>query len=109
MTPYAAPRICNRCHAVVPARTRCPCRRPWQGSTNPGSTSRWRELRAAKLRASPICEHEGCRLLATEIDHIIPLSAGGDRWDWSNLSALCHQHHADKTVIDSQRGRTRPR
>lgn len=107
--PYAAPRICARCHQLAPAGRRCPCRPAWEGSTNPGSTSRWRKLRAAKLRASPICETPGCRLLATEVDHVIPLSAGGDRWDWANCQSLCHQHHLDKSVVDSQRGRTRPR
>jgi 5-methylcytosine-specific restriction enzyme A len=107
--PYAAPRRCARCGAVVPAGTRCRCRPAWEGSTNPPSTSRWRTLRAAKLRASPICETPGCRLLATEVDHIIPVSIGGDRWDWSNLSSTCHDHHAAKNVVDSQRGRTRPR
>ena len=107
--PYAAPRICARCGAVVPARTACPCRPAFEGSTNPGSTNRWRKLRAAKLRATPICEHAECRLLATEVDHLVPLSAGGDRFDWANLQSLCHGHHAAKTVIDAQRGRTRSR
>ena len=107
--PYAAPRVCARCGAVIPARTACPCRAPWEGSRNPGSTARWRKLRAAKLRASPICETPGCRLLATEVDHVVPLSIGGDRWDFANLASLCHGHHAAKNVIDSQRGRTRPR
>jgi 5-methylcytosine-specific restriction protein A len=109
MPPTAAPRICGRCGAVVPARTACPCRPAFEGSHNPGSTARWRKLRAAKLRTNPICEHDGCRLLATEVDHVVPLSIGGDRWDWSNLQSLCRGHHADKTVVDAQRGRTRPR
>ena len=107
--PYAAPRRCARCGAVVPARTRCPCRPAWEGSTNPGSTSRWRKLRAAKLRTNPICQHDGCRRPGVEVDHVQPLSQGGDRWDWGNLASLCHEHHIAKSVIDAQRGRTQPR
>jgi len=107
--PTAAPRICARYHQLTPSGQRCGCRPPWEGSRNPGSTARWRKLRAAKLRASPICETPGCRLLATEVDHVVPLSIGGDRYDFANLASLCHGHHAAKNVIDSQLGRTRPR
>lgn len=107
--PYAAPRVCTRCRQLAPAGQPCACRAPWEGSTNPPSTSRWRKLRAAKLRANPICEPDGCRLLATEVDHVVPLSAGGNRWAWANLSALCHEHHIAKNVIDTERGRTRRR
>ena len=67
-------------------------------------------MRRAKLRMTPICEWPGCRLLATEVDHITPLAEDPSRrYDWANLASLCHQHHAAKTVADGQRGRTRPR
>ena len=105
--PYAAPRVCARCRQVHTAGQSC--RPAWEGSTNPGSTARWRALRRAKLRADPICETPGCRLLASEVDHRIPLSAGGDRYDYANLASLCHGHHAEKTAAEGQRGRTRPR
>jgi len=35
--------------------------------------------------------------VATEVDHIVPLSQGGpDEWD--NLQGLCHDCHAAKTA-----------
>lgn len=29
------------------------------------------------------------KLLATSVDHIVPLFAGGSPYDWSNLQSLC--------------------
>ena len=58
----------------------------------------------------PVAEPDGttCRLLASEVDHIRPLAAGGDRWDWDNLQSqiLCNGHHLEKTATENRR---RPR
>ena len=67
-------------------------------------------MRQAKLRMTPLCEWPGCRLLATEIDHVVPLAeAPSRRYDWTNLQSLCAAHHREKTLADAQRGSTRPR
>ena len=71
------------------------------GSHSPPSTRRWRKLRAAKLRANPICEMPDCRRSATEVDHVISLAAGGDRW--AHGSGVCRPCHAAKTVADRRR------
>lgn len=83
--PSRTPRVCNRCRRAIPAQGRCTClpAKQWQGRngyTGTGSTRRWRTLRAHKLHANPICEAAGCRRLATEVDHIINVGAGGQRW-----------------------------
>lgn len=35
-----------------------------------------------------------------EVDHIIPVSLGGDNFDLKNLQTLCHECHVDKTHED---------
>ena len=72
------------------------------GSAN-GSTRRWRNLRAAKLRAAPACELCG-NADAVEVDHIEPLSEGGDRWAWGNLRSVCDDCHK---IRHGKRPRTR--
>ena len=107
--PYAAPRICARCGALVARGQVCACRPAWEGGTHAGNTRRWRRLRLSKLRKDPICQHPGCRFVAAEVDHIVPLAQGGARYDWRNIQSLCRVHHIDKTVTDAQRGRRRAR
>jgi 5-methylcytosine-specific restriction protein A len=34
------------------------------------------------------------------VDHIIPLAQGGEKYDESNLQALCASHHATKHARD---------
>ncbi|MFN9971948.1 MAG: HNH endonuclease, partial [Phycisphaerae bacterium] len=47
-------------------------------------------------REEPVCRI--CQAaVATEVDHIVPLRAGGPRLDRGNLQALCHQCHTWKT------------
>jgi 5-methylcytosine-specific restriction enzyme A len=98
--PTAPPRVCNRCKGPATKGQRCTC------TPAPPSTSssrrhargrRWVALRAAKLRSQPFCEHPHCHALADEVDHIKPISQGGDEWKWSNLASICIPHHRDKT------------
>jgi len=52
------------------------------------STSAWRSIRAAVLqRDSYTCQHCGAR--ATCVDHVVPVSKGGDSLDAANLVASC--------------------
>ncbi len=103
--PHRPPRVCNRCRRSVPAGARCSCRPAWSGRngyTGSGSTRRWRKLRAAKLAADPMCEARGCRALAVEVDHIVNVGSGGDRYDWANLQSLCRICHAAKTASEAR-------
>ncbi|GAB7144423.1 hypothetical protein LRC484719_30160 [Mycobacterium riyadhense] len=106
--PTAPARACSRCRRAVPKGQRCQCHPSWEGSTRGGSTRQWRKIRAAKLRATPICEYVDCRHPATEVDHIMPRAEGGTD-DWGNLASLCGEHHREKTAEDSRRGRERQR
>jgi 5-methylcytosine-specific restriction endonuclease McrA len=108
--PYAAPRICARCGQLVQHGATCVCRPPWEGVPQRAARGRhWTQLRRAKLRAQPICEVDGCRMLATTVDHITPLAENGAEYDWENLQSLCREHDIEKTVADGQRGKKRPR
>src|SRR5690349_1609547 len=44
-----------------------------------------------------MCHDEGRVTAADEVDHVIALAHGG-RDVWSNLQALCYDHHAAKTA-----------
>jgi 5-methylcytosine-specific restriction endonuclease McrA len=43
---------------------------------------------------------------ADEVDHIVPVSAGGDVFDLSNVQALCKSHHSQKTRREVNARRT---
>ena len=68
------------------------------------SSSRWRKTSILYREANPICEQclkaserAGMINLATSVDHIVPLFAGGSAYDWNNLQSLCDYHHALKS------------
>ena len=66
---------------------------------------RWRRLRAAFLAEHPLCKLCGDRgrvTVATVVDHVTPIGAGGDAWDWDNLQSLCEtDHNAAKQSRDA--------
>ncbi|WP_367363511.1 HNH endonuclease [Mesotoga sp.] len=54
------------------------------------------------LNSEPLCREckkHGRLTLATEVDHIIPLSKGGDNSP-GNLQPLCHACHSRKTASE---------
>lgn len=60
------------------------------------------EARASFLRLYPLCKHclaAGRVELATEVDHITPLSKGGADTH-ENKQGLCGPCHKDKTALD---------
>lgn len=90
----------TRCpeHRRAQAAARRARRHPDTTSWGPGSTRRWRTLRARVLAEEEFCRR--CGFPASEVDHIIPLAADGDRWDRDNLQALCGDCHTDKTSLE---------
>lgn len=107
--PSRPPRVCNRCRNTYTG-TRCPCRPAWEGSswTN-GGDRRWRKIRNDHIADNPICQRPGCTRLATQVDHITNVAAGGAKYDRSNVQSLCDPHHAEKTASEAAAGRHRPR
>ena len=69
------------------------------------NSRRWRELRARKLEASPLCERclrEGFIRSAVDIHHKVPVESAKTNqgmkalcYDWGNLEALCIPCHVE--------------
>lgn len=62
---------------------------------------RWRRTSRRKLTRDPLCEAclaDGIETLATEVDHVRPVEAGGAPFDPANLRSLCGSCHAVKTA-----------
>lgn len=58
----------------------------------------WRKFSKNYKRDNPVCEVKGCTQPSYFSDHIVPISQGGDRWDESNIQALCKSCNARKTA-----------
>ncbi len=72
-------------------------------------SARWRALRASVLYANPlccVCSTLGRVVVASVVDHIVPIKDGGARFDPANLQALCVSCHNAKTARET-RGRGR--
>jgi 5-methylcytosine-specific restriction enzyme A len=68
-------------------------------STRRGYDGAWRALRAEFLAANPECAEAGCRVPATDVDHILAVRDRPDlRLVWSNLRSFCHVHHSRHTA-----------
>ena len=65
------------------------------------NSARWRAVRAAFLRAHPVCVvcAARCRVVAAlVVDHVVPIKDGGARFDVKNLQSLCIADHNAKTA-----------
>ncbi|MGW1998487.1 HNH endonuclease [Embleya sp. NPDC001921] len=109
--PTAPPTRCGEqgCHEMATTRGRCTDhqRPPWQQRSKAwgkGSTSKWRTARTQQLRREWLCRH--CGTKAVEVDHIVPLSQGGSKWDPDNMQSLCGPCHGSKTQEDNAQART---
>lgn len=98
--PSRPPSFCAQPGCPNPGNPRCPdhaVTRQHQTQAHIYKTKRWQLTRRRILRDHPVCTHPGCTTLATPVDHVTPLSEGGDPWDEANLQALCTSHHNAKT------------
>lgn len=71
-----------------------------------GYDSRWYRVRRSYIIKHPLCEKcslLGRTVMAAIVDHIVPLSAGGPKYDHSNLQSLCRSCHALKTAEDARK------
>lgn len=104
-------RVCptSGCPELLQPGQRCPrcaptAERARGTATQRGYDARWRRVRAAYLRAHPICEC-GCGGIATDVDHIDGLGPHGPRgYDPANLRSLTHACHSRRTAADQPGG-----
>lgn len=76
----------------------------------PYNTATWKRLRKAKLAANPLCEYcrDGKVTTANQVDHKVPIKAGGEPFGWDNLASSCQSCHSRKTALmDGGYGRER--
>ena len=80
-----------------------PPRRPSQSRTYDRA---WRKYSRAYLIRNALCGSRdgleptghGCgRVQAVHVDHVVPMSEGGDKWDMHNHQSLCRRCHSVKT------------
>jgi len=117
--PRRPPSVCTApgCGVLVPlgkgpcgahrleARRASDAKRP--SARQRGYDSKWEKTRKAYLKANPYCVECDVSFLsrATDVDHIDGLGPNGPRGhDWSNLRALCHSHHSQRTARDQPGG-----
>lgn len=62
----------------------------------------WQKFRLWYLGRNPFCVR--CSHGATEVDHIRPMGKGGEKFDESNLQALCKSCHSKKTRTEDYPG-----
>ena len=59
-------------------------------------STRWKKLRGWFMSNNPVCVQ--CTNPAKFLDHINPISNGGDIWDIKNMQGLCVSCNARKTA-----------
>lgn len=58
------------------------------------NSAKWVNTRRRQLFDHPLCE---CGAVASEVDHVVPIEQGGDRWAFTNLQSMCDVCHGRKT------------
>lgn len=77
----------------------------------PYNTAQWQRLRNAQLSLEPLCR--ACKAIgkltpANHVDHIQPISAGGDAFpSHDGLQSLCAPCHSAKTARGGEAGAIR--
>ena len=76
--------------------------------SSPYNNRAWMVYRVWYLKRHRLCVEcakEGKTVVATEVDHIVPLSKGGDFWEPSNHCAMCKPCHSRKTAKEGGFGK----
>jgi 5-methylcytosine-specific restriction protein A len=106
---YAAPKGRGRCAEHYRQRERERNQQPRRkASRRIYNSKRWKVARSRQLFNHPLCEAclaRGVETLASEVDHVIPLSQAGDAWSEENLSSLCKPCHDRKSGEEERRRR----
>ncbi len=70
-----------------------------------GYNANWRRLRQMQLRREPLCrecKEAGFDVVASMVDHRIPLSEDGTN-EFSNLQSIFIMHHNKKTAMEKNK------
>ncbi|MCV0428380.1 MAG: HNH endonuclease [Roseibium sp.] len=74
----------------------------------PYNTALWQKLRRRKLAAAPVCHPcwlRGEVTLAKAVDHIVPISDGGNPFPpLDGLMSMCERCHNEKTAANDRAG-----
>lgn len=106
-------RVCLGCRRLISRGSRCPdCtrkreaeRRAARGTTaERGYNAAWQRLSTRQRREVPWCQlrYPGCERVAVDVDHVIPLRAGGTSTR-DNAASTCRPCHRIKTALDQER------
>lgn len=110
---YPCPNLTYELYCEVHAKQRRQQYDEQRGSSaQRGYDARWRRLRRMVLARQPLCAdpfgvhaERGELVPATEVDHIVAKSQGGDD-SMNNLQGLCKSCHSRKTAVrDGRWGR----
>jgi 5-methylcytosine-specific restriction protein A len=103
------PGYCDK-HEVIASQAHKQTRRALDArrgnATVRGYGFRWRQYRVWFLSQYPLCVHceaQGIATLATEVDHIVPVTGADDPsfWETSGHQALCKSCHSTKTAREN--------
>ena len=79
-------------------------KKSWNSTDFKYNSTAWIKLRDLVRSEEPLCRHckQIDKITPTKIiDHIQPISQGGDPWDRENLQGLCEKCHNRKTAIEN--------
>ncbi len=81
-----------------------PKSKAWTDSTFYNSR-RWRAVRNNYIRCyalCKICKNKGLVVEGKVVDHIIPITQGGDKWNEKNFQTLCTSCHNRKSSKEAK-------
>lgn len=67
------------------------------------NSQRWRNFREFYIQRYPVCEEEGCTQAGRFVDHIKPISEGGDVFEEENVQTLCPSCNGRKTQAQGRK------
>jgi len=88
-----------------PERRKTETNESWGKTDFKYTNSPWIKLRNAHRLREPLCREcrkNGELTPMNVVDHIKPISQGGDPWDEDNLQSLCSSCHNRKSAVENK-------
>ena len=80
-------------------------KKSWNSTDFKYNRAEWIKLRNKVRELEPLCRHckeKGIIKPTQVIDHILPISQGGEPYDIENLQGLCNICHNRKTALENK-------